>query len=89
MIVIVAKICLVVSSLSLLAALYRLVRGPSGADRVAAADLLTSCIMAVIVTGGIVAESRVYIDVVMAMAALGFFGTVAFSKYLLEGRAID
>ena len=85
----VAAVCLVISAISLLAALYRIARGPSGADRVAAADLLTTCVMAIIVTAGIAARSRVYIDIAMALAVVGFFGTITFAKYMLRGRAID
>jgi len=89
MIDLIARVCLMVAGLSVLIAIYRVVRGPSVADRVAAMDLLTTCIMAVLVIGGIVTQSRLYIDVVMALAVLGFFGTVAFAKYMLGGRPID
>ena len=84
----VASACLVVVGFSMLACLYRLAVGPSLADRVVAVDLLTTCIMAVIVISSILSGSRVYFDAVMAMAVLGFFGTVAFARYLVGGRAI-
>ena len=85
----VAPWCLVVLGLCCLASLYRIVRGPTVADRVAATDLLTSCIMAIVVVGGVRLMTRDYLDVVMAMAVLGFFGTVALARYLIGGRAID
>ncbi len=85
----VALSCLFVLGFSMVPALYRVVRGPSVADRVVAADHLTTCIMAVVVVASIVASSRVYFDAVMAMAILGFFGTVAVARYLLGGRPID
>ncbi len=85
----VAPYCLFVLALSLAAAMYRVLRGPSIADRVAATDLLTTCIMGIVAVVGIVLQTRTLIDVVLAMAVLGFFGTVAFAKYLVGGRAID
>jgi multicomponent Na+:H+ antiporter subunit F len=88
-IAIVGQGCLVVLGLAMLAALYRIFVGPTVADRVAATDLLTTCIMAVILVNSVLTGTRDYIDLVMAMAVLGFFGTVAFAKYLVGGRAID
>ncbi len=89
MIAVTACYCLGVLGLCSLAALYRIVKGPTVADRVAATDLLTSCIMAVVVIAGIQASTRAYLDVVMALGILGFFGTVALARYLIGGRVID
>ena len=84
-----APYCLVVLAVCLVLSLYRILRGPSVADRVAATDLMTSCIMAIVLVAGMIASTRVFMDVVLALALLGFFGTVAFAKYLIAGRAID
>ena len=89
MIVATANVCLLILGLSVLAALYRIVAGPSVADRVAATDLLTTCVMAIVVVAGILQADRNHIDVVVALGVLGFFGTVALAKYLLGGRPID
>lgn len=86
---IVAHVCLLVLGVSLVAALYRIVVGPSVADRIAATDLLTTCVMAIALVFGIVAASRDHIDLVVALGVLGFFGTVALAKYLRGGRPID
>ena len=89
MIATVSDYCLIVLALSALAALYRIIRGPSIADRVAATDLLTSAIMAIVVVSGLCAGSRDYIDIVIALAIIGFFGSVALARYLIGGRPID
>jgi len=89
MIAVTASYCLGVLGLCSLASLYRIVKGPTVADRVAATDFLTSCIMAVVVIAGIQASTRAYLDVVMALGILGFFGTVALARYLIGGRVID
>ena len=85
----VASGCLVFLSLSLLVSLYRVVRGPSVADRVIAADTMTTSVLAVVVVWAILADSRDYTDTVMALAVVSFFGTVAFARYLVRGRPVD
>lgn len=84
-----ASYCLSVLALCALASLYRIARGPTVADRVAATDLMTSCIMAMVVLVGIAGATRAYVDVVIALAILGFFGTVAMARYLIGGHVID
>ncbi|NQY91219.1 MAG: hypothetical protein HRT46_06115 [Deltaproteobacteria bacterium] len=85
----VASGCLVFLSLSLLVSLYRVVRGPSVADRVVAAGTMTTSVLAVVVVGAILADSRDYTDTVMALAVVSFFGTAAFARYLVRGRLVD
>ena len=85
----ITQLTLVVAGLVLAAALYRIVTGPTMADRVAAADLITTSIMAVAVLAGLLFDTHSYIDVVMALALLGFFGTVAYAKYVLGGTPVD
>ena len=89
MITAVADFCLLLLACSALAALYRIIVGPTAADRVAATDLLTTCVMAIAIVAGITRADRNHIDVVVAMGVLGFCGTVALAKYLRVGRAID
>ena len=89
MIWLVSEFCLFVLGLSLLAALYRIVSGPSVADRVVAMDLLTTCVMAIPLVFGIADTRRDHIDLVVALGVLGFFGTIALAKYLRGGRPID
>jgi len=85
----VATVCLGLLSLSLLICLYRIARGPSVADRVVAADSMTTSVLAIVVVTGILSGSRNYTDIVMALAVVSFFATVAFAKYLIRGRPVD
>ncbi len=85
----VATACIVILTLCMLVPLSRIVRGPSIADRVVAADAATTYIMAILVLVCIRSHSRVYFEAVMSLAVLGFFGTVAMAKYILGGRPID
>lgn len=63
-------------------ALVRLVRGPSLADRAVALDLATTLATAFLVIHAVVAEEPAYLAVAMAVALVGFLGTVALASYL-------
>ncbi len=61
---------------------YRLVRGPSFADRVVALDFLMLIGIGFITVKAIVSSEYSYIDVAIAMALVAFLATVAFSRYI-------
>jgi len=65
---------------------YRVWRGPTPADRLQAIDTATSLLIAIIITLSIVQGSAFLIDVGIALAALGFAGTLAVARYLSEGK---
>ena len=68
---------------------YRLVRGPTRVDRILALDTLYLNTVALLVTAGIAYESALYFEGALVIAMLGFVGTVALTKYLLNGDVID
>jgi len=72
----------------LLAAL-RLARGPSLPDRILALDTLYVNAMALLILGGVMADTVLYFEAALIIAALGFIGTVAMAKYLLRGRIVE
>ncbi len=72
----------------LLAAL-RLARGPSLPDRILALDTLYVNAMALLILGGVMADTVLYFEAALIIAALGFVGTVALAKYLLRGRIVE
>lgn len=66
--------------------LWRLLRGPTVADRVLALDTLYLDAMGLLVLLGIQSGSRSYFEIALMIAALGFVGTVAIAHYLRSGR---
>jgi len=50
---------------------------------------MTTSVLAIVVVTGILSGSRNYTDIVMALAVVSFFATVAFAKYLIRGRPVD
>jgi multicomponent Na+:H+ antiporter subunit F len=78
---------LVVINLALLLAFWRLVRGPSLADRVVALDLITTLIIGDITVFAIANNQPLLLDLVLVLALIAFLATVAFAHYIEKGGA--
>ncbi|MBC6441312.1 MAG: cation:proton antiporter [Rhodospirillales bacterium] len=69
---------------------YRLLRGPSFADRVLSLDFLMLIGIGFIAVKALASSEFSYIDVAIAMALVGFLATVAFARYIhRRARATD
>ena len=68
--------------------LYRIWRGPTGADRIVAIDILGIMIVGLCAILTISTNRSWYIDIGIAWALQSFISTLALSKYL-EGRGFD
>jgi|JRYH01.1.fsa_nt_gb multicomponent Na+:H+ antiporter subunit F len=76
-----------VLGLGILASIWRLVRGPSLADRVVALDLLGYLVIGVMVVLSIVTQRESFLFVPVVAAIILFLGTAAFAIYLERRRA--
>ena len=63
--------------------LIRLVKGPTGADRMVAADILVACAM---VLFSIYSGRGIYLDIAIITAMLGILNTMLVGRYLDTGR---
>jgi len=68
--------------------LYRIWRGPTGADRIVAIDILGIMIIGLCSILTISTNRSWYIDIGIAWALQSFISTLALSKYL-EGKGFD
>ena len=68
--------------LALLAAVYRLLAGPTRADRVVALDLVSGLLWVFLVIFKLVSGVDAYIYVGIGLALIAFLGTVAFARYI-------
>lgn len=68
--------------------LYRIVMGPSIADRVVAFDAFSTNLGSVVVLVVIRDGLAQLIDVVLVLAILGFVGTMAIAKFLKTGDIV-
>jgi len=69
--------------------LWRLTVGPSLPDRILALDTMYVNVIALLILYGIYQASALYFEAALIIAAMGFVGTVAMSKYLLRGDIIE
>lgn len=76
-------------SLSMLAFIYRLIKGPSVPDRVVALDSLGVALICMIGMISILAGTSFFLEIILLLAILAFIGTVAFSKFLEKGEIIQ
>lgn len=62
--------------------IFRLLRGPTFADRVVALDMLALLGIAFIGAIAVATQEYAYLDVAIALALVGFLATVAFARYI-------
>jgi multicomponent K+:H+ antiporter subunit F len=68
---------------------WRLLRGPTLADRILALDTLYVNSVALLVLAGIHFATQIYFEAALVIAMMGFIGTVALSKYLLRRDIVE
>ncbi len=74
--------CLVLLSLAAVLVLLRLVRGPTVPDRIVALDVLLQVIVGGIAVGAAVSGSGPFLTLLVAVALLGFVGSVTVARYV-------
>lgn len=75
---------LTIVSAALLISFARVVRGPSLPDRVVAVDLMGVSSVGLMVLGSAATGEREFLDAAVVIALLGFFGTIAYSRYVVK-----
>ncbi len=80
---------LAVISLSVLGALYRVLRGPSMPDRIIALDLIGIQLLSIVAIVSVMLRSESYSDIILLIGIVAFLGTVAFAKFIERGVAIE
>jgi multicomponent K+:H+ antiporter subunit F len=68
---------------------WRLLIGPSTADRILALDTMYINSIALIVLLGLYFGNTLYFEAALLIAMLGFVSTAALAKYLLRGDIIE
>lgn len=69
-------------TIGLLLTLWRLVRGPTFADRVVALDKLSVMAIGIFLAYAIGLDRPVYVDIALIVAMLSFLATVGFGYYI-------
>lgn len=68
--------------------LFRVLFGPSPADRIVAVDILGILIIGLLALLGLHNKADFYMDIALIWALLSFIASLAFAK-ILEGRSLD
>ncbi|MFP4546994.1 MAG: monovalent cation/H+ antiporter complex subunit F [Fidelibacterota bacterium] len=68
--------------------LYRVIVGPSPADRIVAVDILGVLIIGLLALTGLWYDQSFFMDIGLIWALMSFIASLAFSK-ILEGRSLD
>lgn len=79
----------VIVSLAQVMAMIRLVIGPSTGDRILALDTMVINAIGLVVLLGISQGTRIYFEVTLIIAMLGFVSTVAYARFVLRGDIIE
>jgi len=85
---IILNISLFLLVLSILAALYRVIKGPSTADRVQALDSISITIIAGVATYSVLFDSHAILEIILLIGILSFVGTIAFARFIERGVVI-
>lgn len=73
----------------MIAATWRMIRGPRAQDRIVALDAFYLAAMLMLVVFGIRLGSTVFFEAALVIAILGFVSTVALAKFLMRGEVIE
>ena len=68
--------------------LFRVIFGPSAADRIIAVEILGILIIGMLAIIGLYYDQGFFMDIALIWALLSFIASLAFSK-ILEGRQLD
>lgn len=77
-----ANITALMIFIALVLAVIRLIRGPSLPDRVVALDLISMLLVAFLVVFAYASGVYAYLDASLALALVGFLGTIAFARLI-------
>ncbi|ASI35564.1 MULTISPECIES: Na(+)/H(+) antiporter subunit F1 [unclassified Exiguobacterium] len=75
--------------ISMLGLFYRVIKGPSIADRVIALDSIGISLISIVGLVSVLLRTSDYLEVILLIGILAFIGTVAFSKFIEKGEIIE
>ena len=89
MIVLFTEISFLFLIVSGLLVLFRLVRGPDTPNRILAFESLTICVVGLVVLLSLQWRTALFVELLLVIAALGFFGTMSYTFYLRRLDILD
>lgn len=80
---------LILLIISILATIYRLIKGPSAPDRIQALDSLGINLIAGVAIFSVLLQNTGFFEVILLIGILSFIGTIAFARYMERGVVIE
>lgn len=80
---------IIMLTISISIALYRVIRGPSLPDRILALDSIGYNIIGIVAVLCIMLDSSSYLETILLIGILAFLSTIALCKFLERGVVID
>ncbi|KRG69584.1 K+/H+ antiporter subunit F [Pseudoxanthomonas dokdonensis] len=80
---------MIVVGISMLLALWRVVRGPTVPDRILGLDTLSIAAIAELMLFGMYTDTTINFEIALIIAVLGFVSTVVLSKYVLRRDIVE
>lgn len=82
-------VSLSILSFVLFGSLYRVIKGPSLADRVIALDTVGVTMIAMVAVFSILLRTSAFFEVILLLSILSFIGTIAMSKFIERGVILE
>ncbi|MGI2329275.1 Na(+)/H(+) antiporter subunit F1 [Planococcus sp. YIM B11945] len=80
---------LIIVSCAFAALLYRLIKGPTTADRVVALDALGVSLVSIVALLSMIIGTKFFLEIILLLSILSFIGTAAFAKFIERGVIFD
>lgn len=80
---------LVLFTIAIAIALYRIIRGPSIPDRVVALDMIVVNLISGIAVISVLLKTKAFLEVILILGILAFISTIALSKFIERGVIIE
>lgn len=83
------KLSLIILTMAILFNIYRVVKGPSSADRVQALDAVGINLIAGIAIFSVYFDTHAFFELILLIGILSFVGTIAFARFIERGVVIE
>jgi multisubunit Na+/H+ antiporter MnhF subunit len=78
------QISLAIHIILISVSVWRVWKGENIIDRILAAELISTLMLAVLVLVALLLSNSIYLDVALGLAALGFISTITLAKYVVN-----
>jgi len=82
-------VSLCILSVTILFNVYRVVKGPSSADRIQALDAIGINLIAGIAIFSVFLDTHAFFELILLIGILSFIGTIGFARFMERGVVIE